>query len=79
LSQQQVVFRLCVKPPSKLILVQKLVAYLKQHNIESGIDMAKQNFPDKAWLVLAIATITNGADEIFHKDYLPAPPQNVRI
>ena len=71
MTQQQVVFRVCVKPPTKLVLVQKLVAYLKQHNLESGINMLKQNFPDKAWLVIAIATLTNGADEIFHRDYLP--------
>lgn len=75
LTQAQVVFRICVKPPSKMILVQKLMSYLQQHNVESGINLAKQNFPDKNWLVIAIATITNGADEIFHKDYLPVPAQ----
>ena len=77
LTQQQVVFRCCVKPPSKLILVQKLVKYLGTHNLVSGIDMAKQNFPDKQWLILAIATVSNGEDEIFNCEYLPST-HNVR-
>jgi hypothetical protein len=71
MDQVQVIFRLCVKPPSKLVLVQKLLKYLEQLKIPSGIDLAKQNFPDKGWLILAIATVSGGKDEIFHSDYLP--------
>ena len=29
MDQDKVVFRVCVKPPRKLVLVQKLLAYLK--------------------------------------------------
>lgn len=72
MEQSQVVFRVCVKPPKKLVLVHKLLNYLKPLNIESGIDLDKKNFPDKQWLVLAIATVSQGRDEIFGKDYLPA-------
>jgi hypothetical protein len=53
------------------VLVQKLIKYLEQLKIPSGIDLAKQNFPDKSWLILAIATVSGGKDEIFHPDYLP--------
>ena len=56
------------------MLVQKLLQYLKNLNIESGISLEKQNFPDKQWLILAIATLSNGRDEIFNKDYVP--PKN---
>jgi hypothetical protein len=75
LTQDQVVFRVCVKPPSKLVLVQKFNKYLEQHNIPSGIDMARQNFPDKYWLILSIATLSAGKDEIFGPDYLPRTNQ----
>jgi len=33
--------------------------------------MSKQNFPDKQWLILAIATLSSGKDEIFDTEYLP--------
>ena len=55
--------------------MQKLNKYLDQHKLVSGIDMSKQNFPDKAWLVLAISTLSGGKDEIFHPDYLPKTNQ----
>ena len=41
LEQAQVVFRKCVTPPSKLILVQKLLSYLRDLNIPSGINLEK--------------------------------------
>jgi len=66
-----VTFRVCVKTPSKLVLVQKLLIYLRDLNIPSGIDLEKQNYPDKQWLILAIATLSQGKDEIFHRDYMP--------
>jgi len=71
MDQSQVAFRVCVKTPSKLVLVQKLLIYLRDLQIPSGIDLEKQNYPDKQWLILAIATVSQGKDEIFHKDYLP--------
>jgi hypothetical protein len=71
MEQSQVVFRVCVKPPSKEVLVQKLLGYLETLKIPSGISTHKPNYPDKAWLVLAIATVSQGRDEIFSRDYLP--------
>jgi hypothetical protein len=53
------------------VLVQKLISYLEKLNIPSGIDLVKQNFPDKNWLIVAIATVSAGKDEIFESDYLP--------
>ena len=41
LSQEQIIFRVCVKAPSKLVLVQKLHQYLEKHGVSSGIDMTK--------------------------------------
>ena len=75
MDQAQVVFRLCCKAPSKLVLIAKLLKYLEVLGIPSGIDLVKQNFPDKAWLILAIATVSQGKDEIFGKDYLPSSSQ----
>ena len=39
----------------------------------TGINMVTENFPDKEWLVLAVATLSNGRDEIFDLDYMPQP------
>jgi hypothetical protein len=47
LRQENIVYRECVKPPSKLVMVQKLEKYLAAKNIPSGITMALTNFPDK--------------------------------
>ena len=58
-------------PPSKLVLIQKLEHYLKTFNLKSGIDLNRGNFPDKEWLILAIATLSGGKDEIFHPNYVP--------
>lgn len=69
IRQNQVVFRVCMNPPTKNVLIQKLEHYLKPLNIKSGID--KDKHPDKAWLILAIATLSNGSDEIFDADYMP--------
>jgi hypothetical protein len=71
LRQENIVYRECVKPPSKLIMVQKLEKYLAVNNIPSGISITLNNFPDKQWLVLAVASLSKGYDEIFHPDYLP--------
>ena len=58
-------------PPSKLVLIQKLEHYLKTFNLKSGIDLDRGNFPDKEWLILAIATLSGGKDEIFSPNYVP--------
>ena len=69
IRQEQVVFRVCMNPPTKQILLQKLENYLKPLNIKSGIE--KDKHPDKFWLILAIATLSQGKDEIFAADYMP--------
>ena len=33
--------------------------------------MKKENFPDKAWLIRAIASLSDGDDDIFKMDYVP--------
>jgi len=72
-KQEQIVLRQCTRPPSVQVLVQKLQHYLQPHRLESGISLKKENFPDKNWLILAIATVSGGKDEIFQKDYIPQP------
>ena len=64
-------YRECARAPTKLVLVQKLKAFLNKLNIRSGIDMSKRNFPDKRWLILAISSLSKGQDEIFNEDYMP--------
>ncbi len=71
LKQADVVYREVAKPPTKLMMVQKFEKYLSDANIRSGIDMAKKNFPDKNWLILAVATLSQGQDEIFDPEYVP--------
>jgi hypothetical protein len=68
-----------VRPPGKQTLIQKLLGYLETLKIPSGIDTVKQNYPDKAWLILAISTVSNGQDEIFSKDYLPCRDPNRQL
>ena len=70
------VFRLCCCPPSKEVLLLKFHQYLAAHNTTSGIDPEKGNYPDKEYLILCIATLSNGGDEIFDKMYYP--PLNQR-
>jgi hypothetical protein len=41
MDQSQVLFRVCVRPPSKQVLIQKLLAYLENLKIPSGIDTVK--------------------------------------
>ena len=45
----------------------------------TGINMDIENFPDKAWMVLAIATLSGGKDDIFDKNYLPRPEDMRRV
>ena len=72
LKQEDVVYRECVKPPSKQAMVNKLEQYLAEIKKPSGIE--KQNYPDKRWLVLAVATLSAGNDEIFDPEYMPSKP-----
>ena len=72
LKQEDVVYRECVKPPSKQAMVAKLEQYLADIRKPSGIE--KQNYPDKRWLVLAVATLSAGQDEIFDPVYMPSKP-----
>ena len=65
-------FRQCATPPTKIIMIQKLERYLQPLKLKSGIDLGKGNFPDKNWLVLAVATLSNGDDEIFEPDFYPS-------
>ena len=74
LRQEDIVFRECVKPPTKLVLVQKFLKYLAVTGAQSGIVMKRENFPDKRWLILAIATLSRGKDEIFDAEYMPSKP-----
>jgi len=48
---------------------------VRSNNSHSGIDHEKENYPDKEYLILLIATLSNGQDEIFRKDYYPQPGQ----
>ena len=72
IMQHQIVFKVCMTPPVKQVLVKKMEAYLKMHGIASGIDHSKQNYPDKNWLILVIATLSGGKDEIFDPNYVPS-------
>jgi hypothetical protein len=72
IMQHQIVFKVCMTPPVKQVLVKKMEAYLKTHGIASGIDHSKQNYPDKNWLILVIATLSGGKDEIFDPNYVPS-------
>jgi len=67
-----VLTRVCTRPPSVLVLVEKLHQYLAPHNLVTGISLERENFPDKPWLVIAVATVSAGKDEIFGKEYIPS-------
>jgi len=81
LRQDDVCYRECVKPPSKLAMVQKFEQLLLSTNSgkKSGIIASKANYPDKEWLVKAVATLSNGEDEIFGIDYLPSKAIDAEI
>ena len=46
---------------------------------KSGIIASKSNYPDKQWLIFAVATLSNGEDEIFGVDYLPSKALDAEI
>ena len=78
LKQEHTVLRACTRPPSIRVLVEKLHSYLAPHNLKSGIDLDKENFPDKGWLIIAVASTSNGRDEIFGKEYVPTAAQMLK-
>jgi hypothetical protein len=86
LRQELVVTKICTRPPSIRVLVDKLHGYMQPLNLPpSGITL-KGNFPDKPWLLSAVATLSKGQDEIFGKDYMPTgkdlkrdPPQKIMV
>ena len=74
------IYRICTRPPSCRVLCQKLDGYLAQQQLPpSGIDSAKEKFPNRDWLILAVSTLSNGTDEIFSKEYVPAPEEVKRV
>ena len=78
LRQDQVTTRLCTRPPSIRVLVKKLHGYLAPHNLQSGISLEKENYPDKPWLIIAVSTTSGGKDEIFGREYVPSAAQMMR-
>ncbi len=76
LRQSKVITRVCTRPPCCRVLAQKLDEYLaKLHLPPSGINIDKEKFPDRPWLILAVATLSAGTDEIFARDYVPPAEQ----
>ena len=45
-------------PPSVYVLIEKLHQYLEPHKLKTGISLTKENFPDKPWLIIAVATVS---------------------
>ena len=61
LKVEDVVYRQCVTPPSKQVLLEKLDFYLKMLGLPpSGINPIRKNYPDKNWLILAISSLSKG-------------------
>jgi len=71
IMQSQVVFRRCYAPPRVAVLVQKIENYCKPLGIDTGFDKTKENYPDKEYLILCVATLSDGKDEIFDPAYSP--------
>ena len=68
--QDEAKIRNCPRPPTMNVLVNKLLQLASRHNLNTGINVNKKNWPDRDWTLLAIATI-NPLDEIFSRDYVP--------
>ena len=60
----------CFTPPSKEVLIKKVLAVAKKNDWELGF--SDENKPDKAWLIKFLSTYSE-KDEIFAKSYV-APP-----
>lgn len=78
IRQSQCVTRVCTRPPCCRVLSHKVNDYLAQQGLPpSGINIEKEKFPDRPWLILAVATLSKGTDEIFGRDYVP-PMEHLR-
>ncbi len=47
MKTDQMTYRRCATPPTKIVMVQKLERYLNAINVKSGIELSKGNYPDK--------------------------------
>jgi len=65
-------YRECTRPPSIRVLVDKINNYCSKKGLISGISHKDENYPDKEWLIKAVATLSDGFDEIFDPDYVPS-------
>ena len=45
--------------------------YAATTGLPTGIDMQKKKYPDTEYLIVAIASMSKGKDEIFNKNYVP--------
>jgi hypothetical protein len=54
------------------VLVKKYMDYVATTGLPSGIDLEKKKYPDTEYLIVAIASMSKGQDEIFNKNYVPA-------
>ena len=63
-----VVYKICVKPPTKAALAEMLDAEAVAAELELGMDL--DHMPDRAWMIIALATL-NPDHEIFQKAYVP--------
>jgi hypothetical protein len=64
-------FKKIAQEPSKKVLLDKLIHYVGLRGGNLGVSEKKNNVPDKEWMINVIYTLSNGADEIFKKDYTP--------
>jgi hypothetical protein len=74
-NQSDVVYRECTRPPSCRVLAEKVINYCSQRGLNSGIDLDKEIWPDQDYLIKLVATLSQGQDEIFALDYVPAAHQ----
>ena len=56
-------------------MVEKLLRQTDKRQLDTGIVVARRNFPNVEWILMALATLSP-EDEIFGKSYMP--PQKVR-
>ena len=69
------VYRECTRPPSCRVLAEKVINYCAQRGLNSGLDLEKEIWPDQDYLIKLVATLSQGQDEIFALDYVPAAHQ----
>ena len=70
---EEIRIRLCPRPPSKAVLLEKFKKIMHSKGLKSGLVEGK--WPDTQWLLAVISTLAPD-DEIFKKDYLPQPRKN---